>query len=272
MSVYVIAEAGSNHCGEMRIADALTRAAAEAGANAIKWQLFSASDLYAEGTEQHAAAKRAAMSATWVAQLAGVAHGYGLDFGCTAFARWGVDVVDPFVRWHKVSSLELTDVELVKHIARKRKPVLLSTGAATIDEVVVVRSLIEQSWWGVRVCVLQCQAAYPAPDDEVDLLAGPTMGNPWGYSDHTLGIEAAVGAAWLGAAVIEKHLRLDDTPQDSPDYGHSITPSEFAEMVRRIRYAEKARGIPIKYVRPSERELRKWQHAPGGLRGGIHAA
>lgn len=272
MSVYVIAEAGANACGDLQAARALTEAAKASGADAIKWQLFCGDDLYPRGTPQWEAAEDAAMDPQWVGLLAVRADTIGLDFGCTGFAPWAVDRIDPHVRWHKIASLELTDVNLVRHVASKRKPILLSTGAATIDEVVVVKRIIEDSWWGAKVIPMQCTASYPAPDDEVDLLAGPTLGNPWGYSDHTLGIEAAVGAAWLGASVIEKHLRLDDTPETSPDYGHSITPSQFKVMVERIRYAEKARGIPRKYVRPSEQALRRWQHAPGGLRGGLHGS
>ncbi len=286
---YLIAEIGSNwlvqngnpvdernpHVDVRRsheTARALVQAAKDAGADAVKAQMFRAGELYRAGTPEWEAARPYEMWVGMLHDLAGYAQTAGVEFGCSVFSPGAADEVDELVQWHKIASLEMVDVDLVRYVASKRKPILLSTGAATAEEVAVVRGIIEQSWWGAKVCVLQCSAAYPSPVDEVDLLAMPRLGSCYGFSNNSRDWDLSVGAVYMGAQVIEQHIRPAGPAPDPkpPDWDHSLDPSEFAEMVRLIRRAEQARGIPNKYVRPSERALRKWQHAPGGLRGELN--
>ena len=269
MTVYVIADAGSNVVHDYGTACNLISTAAHAGADAYKLQLFRASDLYPLGTAQWEAASAAELDSDWLDALAAECAIQGIDFLCSAFAPWAVDAIDPYVRAHKVASLELTDTELLRHVAAKRKPVILSTGAASAEEVAIARQIIESSWWGAKLCVLQCTAAYPAPIEDLDLAARPQLGSCYWLSDHTMSVSVPSLAVALGASVIEKHLRPAGNPPSPkpPDWDHSLEPSQFAEMVRRIRVAESALGQPVKRVRPSEEPLRPWQHRPGGLRG-----
>lgn len=278
MSVFIIAEAGSNHDGSLDQAMCLINVAAEAGADAVKFQLFRADDLYPKGTPEWESIRPLELPLEWLPALATRCESLGIEFMCSAFDEEMVDAVDLFVKRHKVAGLEITDLSLLRHIASKGKPVILSSGAATFAQIMMANLEIteecEATW-------LHCTTSYPAPAEEANLkvidgchfetteqhwgiFAGWTMG----LSDHTLDpIVAPVMAVALGATVIEKHFTLSRS-LPGPDHAYALEPAELREMVRCVRLAEQMLGDGVKRIQPSEEPYRRWQHKDGGLRGG----
>ena len=270
--VFVIAEAGVNHDGDIDRALALCDAARAAGADAVKFQTFHAEDLVLPGAptaayqkrqtgedDQFAMLRKLELSPAQHERIRDHCAAIGIEFFSTPFSLEAVDLLVALgVRRMKLPSGELTHRALVERACATGLPVLLSTGMATLDEV------REALGWaqGVRgslagVTVLHCTSAYPAPDEALNLRAILTMrealGLPVGYSDHSLGIEAALAAVSLGATVIEKHLTLDRT-LPGPDHAASLEPGEFAAMVRGIRRVTAMLGDGIKAPRPEEQD------------------
>lgn len=270
--VFVIAEAGVNHNGEMALALALCDAALAAGADAVKFQTFRADDLVVPGAptaqyqaretghvDQYAMLQALELSRAQHAAIQAHCTAIGLEFFSTPFSVEAVDMlVELGVQRLKLSSGELTHKALVLHAARTGLPLLLSTGMATVPEIE------EAVGWvaGVRplldgVVLLHCTSAYPALDAALNLSAMAHMeavtGLPVGYSDHSLGIEASLMAVALGAPVIEKHLTLDCL-LPGPDHSASLEPQAFGHMVRGIRRFEAMRGNGIKEPHPDERD------------------
>jgi len=270
--VFVIAEAGVNHDGEIAKALALCDAARETGADAVKFQTFRAEDLVLPGAptaqyqqrqtgeqDQFAMLRKLELSPGQHERIRDHCAAIGIEFFSTPFSLEAVDLLVALgVRRMKLPSGELTHRALVERACATGLPVLLSTGMATLDEV------REALGWaqGVRgslagVTVLHCTSAYPAPDEALNLRAILTMrealGLPVGYSDHSLGIEAALAAVSLGATVIEKHLTLDRT-LPGPDHAASLEPAEFAAMVRGIRRVTAMLGDGVKAPRPEEQD------------------
>jgi N-acetylneuraminate synthase len=266
---YVIAEAGSNHNRDFRLAGGLIDAAADAGADAVKFQLFRADRLYppgagpaeylANGEDVHDLVARMELPEEWLPGLARLAGGRGLDLLVTPFDEVSADAVDPFVAVHKLASYELTHEPLLRHVAAKRKPLLLSTGAADLEEVGAAVAVAREA--GARELVLlQCTAAYPARLDAVNVGAIADLrerfGCPAGLSDHSGDpVIAPVLAVGLGAVAIEKHVTLDRT-LPGPDHAFALEPDELRRMVEAVRLAELARGSGLKEVHPDETELR----------------
>lgn len=270
--VFVIAEAGVNHDGSLECAVRMVEAAAAAGADAVKFQTFSAARL-ATTSAPKAAYQTAATSAAESqrdmlarlelsiddhAVLARRCAELGIVFMSAAFdveslralAALGIDRV-------KVPSGELTNVPYLREVAGLGLPVLLSTGMATMDEVRSALGVLEDA--GLpreRVTVLQCTTEYPADPANVDLLAMVAMrdelGVRVGYSDHTRGTAVAIAAAALGAEVLEKHFTLDRS-LPGPDHAASLEPDELERLVRAMREVEAALGDGVK--RPSAIEI-----------------
>ena len=268
---FVIAEAGVNHNGDPELALALVEAAAAAGADAVKFQTFRA-DAVAASTAPKAAYQLAATDAgeSQVAMLARLeltpdtfavlkreTERRGLLFLSTPFDRGSVDLLDRLgVHAFKVASPDLTNLLLLAEIGRTGKPVLLSTGIGTLDEVEAgFRALIAAGAPGV--VVLHCVSDYPAAAEDANLRAMATMAErlhcPIGYSDHTDGIEIALAAVALGACVLEKHFTLDRS-LPGPDQRASLEPGEFVELVAGVRRVEAALGSGAK--EPTDAELR----------------
>jgi N-acetylneuraminate synthase len=270
-AVFVIAEAGVNHNGDLRLALELCDAAKAAGADAVKFQTFRAEDLVVPGAPTAAYQARETGHQDQFAMLQALelseedhrtlrehCRQVGIEFFSTPFSVAAVGMLQRLgVARLKLSSGELTHRALVEAAAACRLPLLLSTGMATLDEVGEALQWIRAARGGTDgVTVLHCTSAYPAEDDTLNLRAmvamGAELGLPVGYSDHSLGIEAALAAAALGASVIEKHLTLrNDLP--GPDHRASLEPAEFARMVAGIRRVEAMRGDGVK--RPSAQEL-----------------
>lgn len=272
-AVTIIAEAGVNHNGDMALARALIDVAAEAGADLVKFQTFSATRLLTatarkadyqlattDRTEsQLEMIRRLELTPQMHEELILHCQRRGVRFFSSAFDLESVDLLarlglDRF----KVPSGEITNLPYLRHIGRHRLPVIVSTGMATLTEVAAALEVLETS--GVprrQITVLHCNTEYPTPMSDVNLRAmqsmQQTLGVQVGYSDHTQGIEIAVAAVALGASVIEKHLTLDRT-LPGPDHRASLEPAEFGAMVTAIRNVERALGDGIKQPSPSERK------------------
>lgn len=270
--VFVIAEAGVNHDGDLARALALCDAALAAGADAVKFQTFRAEDLVVPGAptaeyqkrqtgeqDQFGMLRKLELSPAQHESIRDHCAAIGIEFFSTPFSVAAVDLLVALgVRRIKLPSGELTHRALVEHACATGLPVLLSTGMATLAEVQ------ETLAWarGVRgtlagLTVLHCTSAYPAPDGALNLRAIATLrdalGLPVGYSDHSTGIEAALAAVALGATVVEKHLTLDRT-LPGPDHAASLEPQEFAAMVRGIRRIAPMLGDGLKVPRPEEQD------------------
>jgi N-acetylneuraminate synthase/N,N'-diacetyllegionaminate synthase len=267
---FVIAEAGVNHNGDAGMAHRLIDAAAGAGVDAIKFQTFIPALLAssAAGTAAYQARgttettqlgmlERLTLPREAYSALAAHAAERGLVFLSTPFDNESVDFLDALgVAAFKLSSGDLTNALLLRHVAGKGKPLLLSSGMATLDE---VRAAIAEvtARAEVPIAVLHCVSSYPASLADCNLRAIPAMAAalriPVGFSDHTTGHEAALAAVALGAAVIEKHLTLDRR-LDGPDHQASAEPLELQQLVEAMRGVESALGDGDKRPTAAEAE------------------
>ena len=272
--VFVVAEAGVNHNGDMALARGLVDAAVGAGADAVKFQTFrtdalvsasAAKAAYQRETTGDAGGQREMLARLELgvdqhAELSAHCAARGIVFFSALFDDPSADMLEALgVALLKVPSGELTNLPLLRRIAPKGRPLILSTGMSTLDEVAAAVAAIREAG-DPPLALLHCLSAYPAPAAEMNLRAMDTLrerfGLPVGLSDHTLGIEIAVAAAARGAAIIEKHLTLD-TGLPGPDHRASLDPGEFAAMVRAIRSVEAALGDGRKRPMPSEADTRR---------------
>lgn len=260
---FIIAEAGVNHNGSLDLALRLVDAAKSSGADAVKFQTFRADQLairsahkapYQERTtandeSQYEMLQRLELDAAAHRKIIDHCQQIGIQFLSSPFDAQSADLLGELdLPLYKIPSGEITNLPFLEHIARKGRPLILSTGMSTLGEVEdAVRVL------GLAGCkqltLLHCVTEYPAPYEEVNLQAMQTLrmafGLPVGYSDHTPGIEIAVAAVALGAVVIEKHFTLDRS-LPGPDHAASLEPDELREMVTAIRHVEAALGTGIK--------------------------
>jgi N-acetylneuraminate synthase/N,N'-diacetyllegionaminate synthase len=270
---YVVAEAGVNHNGSGELALRLVEAAAGAGADAVKFQTFSANAVATAKARQADYQRRGAPARSQAEMLrdlelpeqalracAGRAAELGITFLSTPFDLDSVQVLAALgVPAFKVGSGDLTNLVLLRAVAAHGKPILLSTGMATLAEVdAAVRDLRDHG--DPPLALLQCTSAYPADSADANLAAMATLrarfGAPVGYSDHSAGIAVAIAAAALGAAVVEKHLTLDRT-MPGPDHAASLEPRAFAELVAGVREAHVALGDGAKQPSPGEDDVRQ---------------
>lgn len=271
---FVVAEAGVNHNGNVELAKQLVHACVQCGADAVKFQTFQARKLVANRTpkakyqiknteleeSQLEMLSRLELTAAEYEEIARYADAMGILFMSTPFDCESVDLLDRLgVPVFKVSSGDLTYVPLLRHLASKGKPIILSTGMSSLEEVQVAVDVLSSAG-SKEFALLQCVSEYPAPPDETNLRAMLWMRErfrcPVGYSDHTAGLEVAVAAVALGAQIVEKHLTLDRN-LPGPDHRASLEPAEFGELVRQIRVVESALGDGVKKEAPSESETRR---------------
>ena len=269
---YIIAEAGVNHDGRPERALSLVDAAAEAGADAVKFQTFDATEVTTRSApkadyqslrtdpaeSQLDMLKNFELTDEVYHQLIKRCAERGVEFLSTPFDIASVARLERLgVRAFKLASGELTNLIMLRELARLGKPVYMSTGMATLDEVREGSRILTDA--GVKTTLLHCTSAYPTASDQVNLRAMRTMadalGLPVGYSDHTTSLHIPAAAVALGAVVIEKHITLDKT-LPGPDHAASLEPSEFALMVRGIREVELALGDGLKVPMPSEMSTR----------------
>ena len=275
-AVFVVGDAGSNwRAGELGGDEARARrlidAAADAGCNAVKFQVFRARTIYAPGAGASDYLADAGISDDIIkilgelempyemlGGLAAHARARALEFMATPFSVADARAVDPYVNVHKVASYELNHRRLLEFLAATGKPLIMSTGAGTYADIQRALDLVRATT-DAPVALLQCTAAYPAPPEAMNLLAVPKLAEMFGVavglSDHSRDPVAAPAAAVaLGAKVVEKHFTLDRT-LPGPDHAYAVEPDDLAAMVRAIRLVETMRGSGEKVVQAAEEEL-----------------
>lgn len=259
--VLVIAEIGNNHEGDFGRAAEMIHAAAAAGAQAVKFQTIIPERLVAaEQTARIEQLGRYAFSRDQFAELAGIARSAGVIFLSTPFALEVVSWLDELVPAFKIASGDNNFQQLLAAVAATGKPILLSTGMADLAGIKSACRIIEGAAQPGKtrseIALLHCVSAYPTPPEQANLLAIATLaretGRVVGYSDHTLGIAAAVLSIALGARIVEKHFTLSKTQSDFRDHALSADPSEFAGLVQQIRLAQVILGTGEKTPRPAE--------------------
>ena len=269
----IIAEAGVNHNGDIGLAYQLVDAAAEAGADIVKFQTFKANQLvtvqadkasYQKETTGEAETQRDMLQKLQLTrehhvQLIDYCNRIGIEFLSTSFDSVSSDLLSSLgiKRW-KIPSGEITNLPYLRKIGSLNQPVILSTGMANLGEIEAAIDVLEKA--GTirnQITVLHCTTEYPAPLNEVNLCAMQSIGKAFGvsvgYSDHTAGIAIPIAAVAMGATVIEKHLTLDRT-MEGPDHRASLEQDQFAYMVQGIRAIEQALGDGIKRPTASERD------------------
>lgn len=268
---FIIAEAGVNHNGDIVLAKKMIDVAADAGADAVKFQTFHAEDLVTQTAEkadyqkittdgeesQFDMLKELELPENVFYELSAYAAARGIIFLSTPFDEKSANLLEGIdVPAYKISSGDITNFPLLKVIAEKRKPVILSTGMSTLGEVEEAVFYLQEN--GIDdIIVLHCTTSYPAPVESVNLRAMETMrvafNVPVGYSDHTEGTSIPIAAVAMGANVIEKHFTLNRT-MDGPDHAASIEPDELGFMVKSIRGIEKSIGDGIKKTTKEEQK------------------
>lgn len=266
---YIIAEMSANHAGDIGRAKEIIHAAKEAGANCVKIQTYTPDTLTIDcdnsyfhisdgtwnGENLYQLYQKAYTPWEWQKELFEEAKKTGIDIFSTPFDNTSVDFLEEIgIEFYKIASFELVDIPLIEYVASKGKPMIMSTGMATLAEIDEAVAAVRKQE-NHNFALLRCASAYPAITDEMNLRTmqnmGETFGVPYGLSDHSMGSVGAVTAVALGASVIEKHFCIDRSIEN-PDSSFSMNPAEFKQMVADIRQAEKAIGC-VKYG-PSEQE------------------
>lgn len=257
----MIAEIGVNHEGDVAVAADLIRKAAACGVDAVKFQTFRIEHyISTEQPERRQRTSRFQLSFDQFRQLADVAKAAGVVFFSTPFSIPDADFLDTVAPLFKISSGDLTFLPLLRHVAAKGKPMIVSTGLGTRDEIAAaVRAILDVSPSAIddgRLALLHCVAAYPAPAEEANLRnilwLRDEFGVPVGYSDHTLGIKACELAVALGAVILEKHFTYRKEGQAFHDHALSADPTDMAELVRHVRQAETYLGSRERHRTPTE--------------------
>jgi sialic acid synthase SpsE len=273
---FIVSEIGANHNRSLSMAKELIDASVEAKADAVKFQIYSAENLYSKKTPLHSCYKKDLFSLVkeietprgWLPELADYCKFKNIIFFATPFDKEAVDELDKFSCLFKIASFEIVDLSLVKYVAMKNKPVIISTGLCYMGEIEDAVLTCKEAG-NDDVVLLQCASMYPSSPDIMNLKAMETMrqafGMHTGLSDHTRGIHISVAAAALGAHVIEKHVTINRN-LEGPDHPFAIEPNELADLVRQIRDVESAMGDGIKRG-PSKCEFEFYEKA----RRSIHA-
>jgi N,N'-diacetyllegionaminate synthase len=277
-SVFIVAEAGSNHNGNLDTAVEMVKRAAQVGADAIKFQDFTLSSLFEPdayestlGLSTHKwrhTIDRLSVKPGWHRVLAHAAGEAGIHYFSTPFSIAAVDELDEFVPFYKIASGDITHIPLLRRVAQTGKGIFLSTGGSRLDEIDQAVQEIK-GYSPAFICILHCIMRYPPPDEAlhlnfIDSLKG-RFDYPIGFSDHTIRPEAATLAVAKGARVIEKHFTLD-REQAGADHSSSMDPGGFGEMVALIRRCENMLGDAARPL--SDEESRERIFA----RRGIYAA
>jgi len=271
---YVVAEMSANHGGDFQRAAAVVEAAAAAGADAVKLQTYTPDTLTLDcpspvfrvagtpwaGRTLFELYRQAAMPWEWQPRLQRVANRLGLALFSTPFDPTSVDFLQRMdVPAYKIASFELVDLPLLRRVGETRKPVILSTGMATIEEIAEAVATLRRSG-AAGVALLHCTSAYPAPADQMNLRRmerlAAEFGCPVGLSDHTLELAVPVAAVALGASILEKHLTVS-RDEAGCDAAFSLEPNEFKEMVRSVRAAHAALGDACCGPSESETDARR---------------
>jgi len=263
---YIIMDVGANHNGNLETAKSLVLSAAENGAEAIKFQTYIADKMYSKNTPAfskdlmtpYKLIQKYQHPREWLSILSDIAKDNDIDFISTPFDKEAVDILEKInVPYYKVASPEIGDLELIDYIAKKDKPIILSTGMSYLGEIEDAVNIILKNN-NNNIILLQCTTLYPAPVETVNLKAIKSLKKIFpflvGYSDHTLGIHISLAALSIGACIIEKHFTLD-RKQEGPDHPFAIQPNELKSLTIKVREIEKAMGDGFK--KPHELELKE---------------
>lgn len=266
---YIIAEMSANHAGSLSRAKEIIHAAKEAGADCVKIQTYTADTITMDcnnsyfqidsgtwkGENLYSLYQKAYTPWEWQPELKSEADKVGIDFFSTPFDKTAVDFLEDMgIEFYKIASFEVVDIPLIEYVASKGKPIIMSTGMATLGEIEdAVNAVRRQN--NNQLALLHCASAYPAITDEMNLKTminmRDTFGVPVGLSDHSMGSLGAVTAVTMGASIIEKHICIS-RDISNPDASFSMEVAEFTSMVNDIRTVEKAIG-QVKYG-PTEQE------------------
>jgi pseudaminic acid synthase len=277
--VYIVAELSANHNRDYHRAVRILEAAKAAGANAIKLQTYTPDTITIvsnreffrigggtlwDGRSLHDLYAEASTPWEWHPKLQQAAIDVGLDFFSSPFDESAVDFLERLnVPAYKIASPEIVDLPLIAKSARTGKPLIMSTGMATREEVEEAISTARHAG-ATEIALLKCTSAYPAPAEEMNLRAIPEMAAAFdvsvGLSDHTAGISVPVAAVALGACIIEKHLTLSRS-DGGPDAAFSLEPAEFKAMVQAVRVAERALGTGQLRPAPCEQASRAFRRS-----------
>jgi N,N'-diacetyllegionaminate synthase len=271
--VFVVAEAGVNHNGSIVLAKRLVDAAKNAGADAVKFQTFKTEKVVTEyakkadyqksagsNESQYEMLRKLELKNERFTELFDYAKKKGIIFLSSAFDKESVDLLNNLgVSAFKVASGEITNFPLLRYIAGKKKPIILSTGMSTIHEISEALKIIRKE--GVQdIILLHCVTSYPARKEDINLRVIETLRRkfklPIGFSDHTLGPVVSIAAVALGAVLIEKHFTLDRN-LSGPDHSMSMQPNELKEMIAAIHEAKKALGTGVKRLTEDEKKTKK---------------
>ena len=266
---YLIAEMSANHAGSLERAKEIVHAAKESGADCIKIQTYTPDTLTIdcsnryfqvgngtwEGENLYKLYGKGYTPWEWQADLKAEAEKVGIDFLSTPFDRTSVDFLEELgLQFYKIASFEMIDLPLVEYVASKGKPIIMSTGMGTLEEIREAVEAVRKTGNG-QLALLRCSSAYPADPAQMHLSTIQDMkkrfGLPVGLSDHSLGSMSAVAAVALGAKIVEKHFCIS-REIENPDASFSMTPQEYKAMVRDIRTVEEAIGEPAYGVSPQE--------------------
>lgn len=273
METYIIAEVGPNHNGQLELAKELVNKLATIGVDAIKFQLSDptksmSKDAFKANYQKHndnaedvlEASKKRQLSRAEHAQLAEMCKTLGVDYLCTAFDIDSLTFLDEELNIprFKIGSGEIFALDCLEYMANSKKPIILSTGMASYDEISQSYTFLKDA--GAKdITILHCVSNYPAPIEDINLSCMHVLREMFqcniGFSDHTLGNDAPLAAVALGASVIEKHVTLDKS-LPGPDHKASSTVDEFELLVKSIRTVEKAIGMPIKQFSKDELEIK----------------
>lgn len=267
---YIIAEMSANHAGSLEYAKEIIHAAKESGADCVKIQTYTADTITLDchnkyfnvedgtwkGENLYSLYKKAGTPWEWQAELKAEADKIEIDFFSTPFDKTSVDFLESIgIEFYKIASFELIDIPLIRYVASKGKPMIISTGMGSLDEIEeAVEAVYKEN--NKNIALLKCSSAYPAVPDDMNLLSMKVMGEkfnlPVGLSDHSQGSIGAVTSIALGGCIVEKHFCLSRSIK-TPDSSFSMEPSEFASMVKDVRTAEKAIGKV--FFGPSQSEM-----------------
>jgi N-acetylneuraminate synthase/N,N'-diacetyllegionaminate synthase len=272
---FIIAEIGANHNRSLALAKEMIDVAAEAGADAAKFQIYSAPTLYSakdapglgyDGGNVTKLIESVKTPREWLPELSEYCRKRGVIFFAAPFDMAAVDELDEVSGLFKIASFEIVDLPLIKKAASKGKPMIIATGLADMGEIEDALGVCRELG-NDNVALLQCASCYPSPASIMNLRGMETMrrafGAPVGLSDHTLGIHISVAAVAMGASIIEKHFTMDRT-MNGPDHSFAIEPDELRELVRQIREVESALGDGRK-TGPSAEEMAAYGYARRSL-------
>lgn len=274
---YIVAEISCNHMGRLDYALRLIKEAKDAGADAVKFQCYTAEELTLDcdkpdfiikdgpwkGRKLYELYEKAHTPRNWFGDLFAYARGLRIEMFCSVFSPAGVDFLEQFNPVaYKIASMEITDIPLIEYAAQTRKALIISTGMASNNEIDEAFNAFQVD---VDVALLHCVSGYPTPIEEADLhrlfelIVDSSISLPVGISDHTVGWEVPVAATALDARIIEKHLMLDLPVEEymPEDFNFSMRPEEFAAMARKARAVWQAMRPSNRKSEESSRQLRR---------------